>query len=281
MSAPKAQPQQEALDKFNALLEGVRKRMERVKRKVMTISGKGGVGKSFITVNVAAALAKQGLRVGVFDADLHGPCVAKMLGVEKTSLVATPAGIIPAKSEYGVLVASIAQMLPDKSVPVIWRGPMKANAILELLANLAWGELDVLFVDLPPGTGDEPLTIAQFVPEVDGCIIVSAPTLVAEDVVLKAISFAKKLNLKVLAVVENMAYVRCPKCGEKFSVFGKSRLKELAKKAETRIAVEVPIDPKASELADKGKPVVVEEPESEVAAALTKLAEELRRELGL
>ncbi|HIH88878.1 TPA: Mrp/NBP35 family ATP-binding protein, partial [Candidatus Bathyarchaeota archaeon] len=197
----------------------LKERMSKVKHKIAVISGKGGVGKSLVTANLAVALSLGEKNVGVLDADIHGPCIPKMLGLKGEHMDAGPAGIMPVVSKAGIKCASMAFLLPSDDAPVIWRGPLKMGAIKQLLGEVAWGDLDYLLVDLPPGTGDEPLSVLQLLPEADGVIIVTIPSEVSGDVVRKAVTFARQLNVPILGIVENMSGMVCPHCGEMISVF--------------------------------------------------------------
>ncbi|RLI40438.1 ATP-binding protein, partial [Candidatus Bathyarchaeota archaeon] len=166
--------------------------MSKVKHKIAVISGKGGVGKSVVTANLAVAFALNGRegRVGILDADIHGPCIPKIIGLKGTRLQAGPPGIFPASGPLGIKVVSMDFLLPEQETPVIWRGPLKYQAIRQFLSDIVWGELDYLFIDLPPGTGDEPLSVMQLLPDMDGVVIVTIPSEVSQGVVKKAVSFA-------------------------------------------------------------------------------------------
>jgi len=205
----------ERMTSFEEQKKRVEARMNKVKHKIAIISGKGGVGKSVVTVNLAMSFAINGGegRVGVLDADIHGPCVPKMLGMKGQRLQAGPPGIFPAVGPLGIKVVSMDFLLPASETPVIWRGPLKYQAIRQFLSDIVWGELDYLFVDLPPGTGDEALSVIQLLPEMDGVIIVTIPSEVSQDVVKKAVSFARQLRAPVIGIIENMSGFTCPKCG--------------------------------------------------------------------
>ncbi|NWG11061.1 P-loop NTPase, partial [Candidatus Bathyarchaeota archaeon] len=177
-------------------MQKLRARMSKIKHKIAVISGKGGVGKSTITANLAVALALHGHanHVGILDADIHGPSIPKILGLTGQRLQLGPPGVFPVLGSLGIKVVSMDFMLPDENAPVIWRGPLKMTAIRQFLSDIVWGELDVLLIDLPPGTGDEPLSVAQLLPEMDGVIIVTIPSEVSQVVVKKAVTFAKRLG---------------------------------------------------------------------------------------
>jgi Mrp family chromosome partitioning ATPase len=188
-------------------------RMGKIKHKIAVISGKGGVGKSTVTVNLAAAFAQKGYKVGILDADIHGPSVPRLLGLEGQQIKYGPLGAFPVDGILGLKVMSIDFFLPEEA-PTIWRGPLKMKAIHQFLSDIVWGELDFLFIDLPPGTGDEPLSIAQLLPELDGLVIVTMPSQLSSSVVKKAITFAERLNMPIIGVVENMSGFICPHCGK-------------------------------------------------------------------
>jgi ATP-binding protein involved in chromosome partitioning len=252
-------------------------RMGKVKHKIAVISGKGGVGKTLVTVNLAAALAeKKGAgRVGVLDADIHGPCVPKMLGLKGSRLQSGPPGIFPVVSKGGIKVVSMAFLLEDDRSPVVWRGPVKMGAIKQLLSEVAWGDLDYLLVDLPPGTGDEPLTVLQLLPDADGVIIVTIPSEVSGDVVRKAVTFAGMLKVPVLGIVENMSGLVCPHCGERIEVFQGGVGRKVAEEMGVPFLGSIPIDPKISIDSDSGRPFIEENPDSPAAEAFREIVDKI------
>jgi ATP-binding protein involved in chromosome partitioning len=255
----------------------LRTRMGKVKHKIAVISGKGGVGKTLVTVNLAATLAhEKGVgRVGLLDADIHGPCVPKMLGLKGSRLESGLPGIFPVISDGGIKVVSMAFLLPGDDSPVIWRGPVKMGAIKQLLSEVAWGELDYLLIDLPPGTGDEPLTVLQLLPDADGVVIVTIPSEVSGDVVRKAVTFARMLNIPVLGIVENMSGLICPHCGEAIEVFEGSMGRRVAEDMSVPFLGSIPIDPRVSASCDSGKPFVEEYPDSVAAKAFGEIVRRL------
>ncbi len=174
-------------------------RMGKIKHKIAVISGKGGVGKSTVTVNLAAAFAQKGMKVGVLDADIHGPSVPRLLGLEGSQVKTAPDGVFPVEGPLGLKVMSIDFFMAEQ-VPTIWRGPLKMRAIRQFLVDITWGELDFLFIDLPPGTGDEPLSVAQLLPDIDGVVIVTMPSELSSSIVKKAITFAERLNMPIIGV---------------------------------------------------------------------------------
>jgi ATP-binding protein involved in chromosome partitioning len=232
--------------------------MNKVKHKIAVISGKGGVGKSTVTVNLAAAFAQHGTHknVGILDADIHGPSVPRLLGLTGQRLKVGPPGAFPVIGPLNMKVVSIDFLLSE-DVPTIWRGPLKMGAIRQLLQDIVWGELDVLFIDLPPGTGDEPLSIAQLLPEIDGVIVVTMPSELSSKIVKKAITFARTLNMPIIGVIENMSGYVCPHCGEKVDIFQSGGGKKIAQEAQVPFLGSIPIDPKVGVDADKGLPFVI------------------------
>ncbi len=250
--------------------------MKRIRYKIAVISTKGGVGKSFVTTSLAAALALKGRKVGVFDADVHGPSVHKMLGLPTgLGLQARPDGtMIPAIAPPGIKVASIGLLLPQDEIPLIWRGAIKTRAIRELLAYVDWGDLDYLLIDLPPGTGDEALTIAQIIPKLTGFIVVTIPSEVAKSVVKKSVSFAKRLEAPVIGVIENMSYYRCSD-GSIHYIFGKGAAEEIAEQYGIPFLGKVPLDPRIREANDTGKIFFLEYPDSEASKAFMEIAEKV------
>ena len=195
--------------------------MGRIKHKTVVLSGKGGVGKSTVMANLAVALARKGhvVRVGVLDAGITGPTIPKMLGVRGQRLGVGPPGVFPARGPLDIRVVSTDFFLPTDETPVIWRGPLKSMAIRQFLSEVVWGDLQFLLVDLPPGTGNEALTIMQSIPSIGGVVIVTIPSEVSQIVVKKAVTFTRKLNAPVLGIVENMSGFVCPKCGTETSIF--------------------------------------------------------------
>ena len=249
----------------------LRYRMSKIKHKVAVISGKGGVGKSVVAVNLAVAFALHRSRVGILDADIHGPSVPRLLGLTKQRLRVGPPGAFPVTGPLGMKVVSIDFFLPEERLPTIWRGPLKMTAIRQFLSDIVWGELDILFIDLPPGTGDEPLSIAQLLPEIDGVIIVTMPSELSLAVVKKAITFAQRLGMPIIGVVENMSGFVCPTCGNKTDIFQSGGGKKLAEEADVPFLGSIPIDPKVSMDSDKGSPFVIEHADSPAAKAFIEI----------
>lgn len=252
-------------------------RMSKVKHKIAVISGKGGVGKSLVTVNLAIALAMHGRsgRVGILDADIHGPCVPKMLGLKGSLLQSGPPGIFPAFGPLNIKVVSMGFLLPTDDSPVIWRGPLKMGAIRQFLSEIVWGDLDYLLIDLPPGTGDEPLSVLQMLPEMDGVVVVTVPSEVSQDVVKKAVTFARKMGVPILGIVENMSSLVCPHCGGRIDVFGFGGGEKVAKDMDISLLGTIPLDPRISIAMDAGTPFIVSEPESLASKAFYAIVEKI------
>jgi ATP-binding protein involved in chromosome partitioning len=249
----------------------LRYRMSKIKHKIAVISGKGGGGKSTVTVNLAAAFALHGNRVGILDADIHGPSVPRLLGLTGQRLKVGPPGAFPVTGPLGIKVVSIDFFLPEEKLPTIWRGPLKMTAIRQFLSDIVWGELEILFIDLPPGTGDEPLSIAQLLPEIDGVIVVTMPSELSRAVVKKAITFAQRLGMPIIGVVENMSGFVCPTCGDKIDIFQSGGGKKMAEEAGVPFLGSIPIDPKVSVDSDKGSPFVIEHTDSPAAKAFIEI----------
>ncbi|OYT35386.1 ATP-binding protein [Archaeoglobales archaeon ex4484_92] len=233
--------------------EEIKERLEKIKFRIAVMSGKGGVGKSTIAALLAVHFAKLNKKVGILDADFLGPSIPYLFGIEKYRVSVSSEGLEPVHSlNYGIKIMSMQFLLPKREMPVIWRGPLIAGVLREFLGRVAWGNLDYLIIDLPPGTGDAPLTIIQDA-KPNGVLIVSTPQELTSMVVEKAINMAEQTNTAVLGIVENMTYFECPKCGEKVYIFGKGRASDLARKYKIEFIVELPIDSELLELADKGK----------------------------
>jgi ATP-binding protein involved in chromosome partitioning len=256
----------------------LRTRMKKIKHKIAVISGKGGVGKTVTAVNLAIAFAMQGHenRVGLLDADLHGPCVPKMLGMEDKKLKVGPIGAFPALGPLGVRVVSMAFVLEGKEVPVIWRGPLKMRAIQQFLSEIAWGELDFLLIDLPPGTGDEPLSVLKLLPEMDGVVIVTIPSEVSQTVVGKSITFSRQLNVPVIGIIENMSGFVCPDCGKVTDIFKSGGGEKVAQEYSVPFLGKIPLDPRVCEASDLGHPFIMEYPDSPAAKAFMEIVEKIK-----
>lgn len=233
----------------------------KIKNMLVVMSGKGGVGKTTVAVNLASALAQEGKQVGIMDMDIHGPNVPKMLGLEGAQLISDENGIVPIKVKENLKVISMAFLLSNPDSPVIWRGPMKMHAINQFLGDVHWGDLDYLIVDLPPGTGDEPLSIAQQIPGAEA-VIVTTPQDVALLDSRKAVNFARQLNMPVLGIIENMSGMKCPHCGEEINLFKTGGGERAAKEMGVPFLGRLSIDPKMVLYGDAGTPIVFKEKES-------------------
>ncbi len=234
----------------------VDERMAHVKHKIVVLSGKGGVGKSTVAVNLATALALEGKRVGLLDVDLHGPTVPQLLGLTGRQLTVVGETLLPMEVGENLKVMSIGFLLAEKDEAVVWRGPMKAVAIGQFLDDVEWGELDYLIVDSPPGTGDEPLAVCQAIGKMDGAIVVTTPQETALSNVRRSVKFCSLLDLKVLGVVENMAGFVCPHCGEVTHIFSQGGGAAMAAKAGVPFLASVPLDPMIVESGDAGRPYI-------------------------
>ena len=225
--------------------------LSNIKRIIGVLSGKGGVGKSFVTSSIASYLNRNGLKVGILDADVTGPSIPKAFGI-KEKAYGENNFIFPAKSNGGIEVMSANLLLDNETDPIIWRGPLVGNLVKQFFEDVAWGELDVLLIDMPPGTGDVALTTFQSLP-IDDLIIVTSPQDLVSLIVSKAIKMAEMMNIHVLGVIENMSYLVCPKCAEKISVFGESHLEDFAKEMKFDILGKLPLNSENTKLMDKGE----------------------------
>lgn len=241
-------------DEYELTNERIRERMDKIGRKIMVMSGKGGVGKTTVTVNLANELADMGCRVGVLDTDLHGPNVAKMFGVEGKSLSSNDGvSFLPVKVRDNLSVISLSFALEDPDAPVIWRGSMKMGAIRQFLADVEWGELDYLLIDTPPGTGDEQLTVCQSIPELTGTIIVTTPQDVAILDARRSVNFSRKLGVAIIGVIENMSGLVCPNCKTEIPIFGKGGGRRMCQEMHVPFLGEVPMEMDLRIAEDEGK----------------------------
>ena len=222
-----------------------------VKKVIAVVSGKGGVGKSTVTSMLAVAMAREGKRVGILDADITGPSAPTAFGVTECQ-GADESGLYPALTRTGIQVMSINLLLPNETDPVIWRGPVIGGAVKQFWTDVCWGDVDYMFVDLPPGTGDVMLTVFQSLP-VDGVVIVTSPQSLVSMIVSKAVNMARMMNVPVYGFVENYSYFQCPDCGKRVEIFGKSRLDELALQFSLPVLARLPINPDIASLFDEGK----------------------------
>ncbi len=222
-----------------------------VKHVIGIVSGKGGVGKSFVTASLANRMASKGFRVGILDADITGPSIPKMYGL-KGAANADDNGIYPMETKNGIKVISINLLLPTEETPVIWRGPILANMVKQFWTDVIWGDIDYLFVDMPPGTGDVPLTAFQSLP-LNGIVIVSSPQDLVKMIVKKAYNMAEMMKIPVLGIVENYSYVKCPDCGKEIKVFGESHIDEIAAELNVPVLGKMPIDVLYAQKSDAGE----------------------------
>ena len=253
----------------------------KIKHKIVVMSGKGGVGKSTVSVNLAYSLALAGFRVGLLDVDVHGPSVPKMLHLEKHQLEAAGNGKILPPEVAGLKVMSIGFMLENTDDPVVWRGPMKIGIIQQLFTEVEWGELDYMVIDCPPGTGDEPLTVCQTVKDKDGsAVIVTTPQMVASSDVSKSVNFCKQMQFPITGLIENMSGFICPKCGEITDIFASGGGEKLAASYNIPFLGKLPIDPEVCKGGDQGKPFAYYRSETPVgkafAGAVDKIEETLQ-----
>ena len=237
----------------------------KVKKVIAVASGKGGVGKSFVTTMLAVAAMKNGLKVGILDADITGPSIPKAFGLG-TGCVQTEDGIEPMVTTSGIRVISLNTLVEDPTDPVVWRGPVIAGTVKQFWSDVHWGELDVMFVDMPPGTGDVPLTVFQSLP-VDGVVIVTSPQDLVELIVSKSVKMAGMMKKPVIGLVENMSYLKCPDCGKRISVFGESKVEDLAKKFSISNIACLPIDPTFAASIDAGAAEHIEIPDFDAFAS--------------
>ncbi len=215
------------------------------------VSGKGGVGKSFVAASLACAMRRAGRRVGIMDADVTGPSIPKMLGVRGQAYGTEDGGIVPMETGQGIKVMSVNLLLEDEEAPVIWRGPVIAGVVKQFWGDTLWGDLDYLFVDMPPGTGDVPLTVFQSIP-VDGVVIVTSPQELVRMIVKKARNMAEMMNVTVLGIIENFSYIKCPDCGREIRPFGESHAEEAAAEMGIPLLGRLPLDPEFAKAADEG-----------------------------
>ncbi len=270
---------QERMQQYEEQTERVHARMESVDHVILVLSGKGGVGKSTVAANLAFALATDGRRVGLMDADLHGPTIPLLTGLTGQMVTGTLNAIRPIDVRPNLAVMSIGFLSEDPNQPTIWRGPLRGGVLRQFVADVEWGERDFLIVDLPPGTGDEPLTLAQSFAETDGAIIVTTPQEASLSDCRKAINFARKVNLGALGVIENMSGFVCPHCGQRTDIFTAGGGERMAEQMEVPFLGRVPLAAEIVTLSDQGKPLVSEEAPAAVREAYERIVERLLSEI--
>ncbi|OPY25759.1 MAG: antiporter inner membrane protein [Methanocella sp. PtaU1.Bin125] len=256
-TCPSKSPEKQA--QKTAQEQAIEKRLEHVRHRIAIVSGKGGVGKSTITASLALNLSMMGYRVGVLDADVSGPNIPHLLGLEGRHLEGSALGLEPIMSRNGIKAISSEFVLTTSDTPMLWRGPMRTSLVTQFVTDVNWGELDYLLIDLPPGTGDEPMSVMQLIP-LDGIIIVSTSSNLSILDVSKIINMAKTINVPVIGLVENMSYLSCPDCDKKIRLFGESKVEKLAKHYGLNLIGEVPLDPTNSgvdELPADGRSLIV------------------------
>lgn len=241
-----------------------------VKKVIGVVSGKGGVGKSLVTASAAVEMRRRGYSVGIMDADVTGPSIPRMFGITDKA-AGDDTGIIPAVSSDGIRLMSVNLLLPDETAPVIWRGPVISGVIKQFWTDVVWGDLDYLFIDMPPGTGDVPLTVFQSIP-VDGILVVSTPQELVEMIVEKAAGMAELMNVPIIGLIENMSYIECPNCGERIRIFGESKADSVAKRHCIDSIARLPIVPEIAAKCDAGR---IEDVKQEELAPVIQMLEEL------
>jgi len=257
----------------------LKERLSCIKRKLIVISGKGGVGKTTVAVNLAYGLAVKGNKVGILDVDIHGPNIAKMLGIEGERLVGSDLGIEPMKVLPNLKAVSIALLFEDRDQPIIWRGPLKMLTIKQFLADVNWGKLDYLIVDSPPGTGDEPLSVCQLIPDINGAIVVTTPQDVAILDSRKSILFAKELKIPFIGIIENMSGFICPHCKKEIDLFGTGGGEKSAKDLKVPFLGKIPIEPEMVKSGDLGQPFIHFKSETTTANTMDGIINEITQYL--
>ena len=249
----------------------------KIKHKVLVLSGKGGVGKSTVSANIAISLALAGKKVGLLDVDIHGPSIPRLLKLEDATVQSDGLKIQPATVGGNLKVMSVGFVIPDRDDAIIWRGPMKYSIIKQFIADVDWGELDYLIVDCPPGTGDEPLSVVQIMGKVDGAVVVTTPQDLSTYDVRKSINFCRKLDLNIIGVLENMSGFVCPCCGTKTDIFKSGGGEKMAQEMDVPFLGKIPIDPNIVEASDSGKPYVYHFAKSEAAKAFEEAIQPILR----
>ena len=258
--------------------ERLKANLGRIKNKIIVLSGKGGVGKTTVSVNLAYELARKGLKVGILDVDIHGPNIAKMLGIEGQQLSYGPVGIEPFKVLPNLKAVSIALLTDNQDTPIIWRGPLKMATIKQFLSDVDWGPLDYLIIDSPPGTGDEPLSVCQLIDNVTGAVVVTTPQAVAILDSRKTVLFARQLNIPILGIIENMSGFICPHCSKEIDLFGTDGGKIAAEDLKVPFLGNIPIDPAMVTSGDTGKPFIELGKDTPTGKAFSKIIDNIASE---
>ena len=275
-----AKPQTVDESERQAEERALQSRMEKIGHRLLVLSGKGGVGKSTVAANLAVSLAQAGKKVGLLDIDVHGPSIPKLLGLERHQILGAEDGMRPVKMNDNLAVMSIGFLVGDEKTPVIWRGPMKHGVIRQFLKDVAWGELDYLVVDSPPGTGDEPMSAAQLVGTPAGAVIVTTPQDLAIADVRRCISFCRSVSLPVVGVVENMSGYACPKCGERIDLFKTGGGKILAEETKVPFLGSIPLDPQIVAYGDAGRPFVDTQRQTSAGQAFVGIVQSITAQQG-
>ena len=257
--------------------ESITQNLRKIKQVIVVLSGKGGVGKSTVSTNLALTLSQQGHTVGLLDCDMHGPTIPTMLGLENTRITQSSDGLKPIQATEHLKVLSMGFLINNQDDAIIWRGPMKMGAIKQLIGDFDWGDLDYLIIDLPPGTGDEPLSIAQIIPKITGAIIVTTPQDVALVSVRKSITFVKKLNIPVIGIIENMSGFTCPHCGKKVDIFKSGGGRKAAEDFNLPYLGDIPLDPTIVETGDNGTTKMIDD--STLATSFETIAENVKKRI--
>ncbi len=271
-------PSQHESDKVTAAQHRLEERLCRIKHKILVLSGKGGVGKSTVAANLAVSLARAGKKVGLLDIDVHGPSIPRLLGLTDRHVTGSEDGLQPVRVDDNLSVISVGFLVPGADAPVIWRGPMKHNAIRQFLRDVAWGRLDFLVVDSPPGTGDEPLSVVQLCGAGAEALIVTTPQDLAVADVRRCVSFCRKLSVPVLGILENMSGLTCPECGKKVNLFKAGGGRALAQETQVPFLGEIPLDPQIVTSGDSGAPFAQAEVQTPAGAAFAELVQAMLNE---
>jgi len=255
----------------------LKENISRIKNKIIVMSGKGGVGKTTVAVNLSYGLALKGYKTGILDVDLHGPNIAKMLGIEGKRLGSSPFGMEPVEVMQNLKAISIALLIEDPDKPIIWRGPLKMQTIKQFLSDVNWGDLDYLIIDAPPGTGDEPLSVCQLISDINGAVIVTTPQDVAILDSRKSVQFAKELKMPVIGIIENMSGFLCPHCQKEIDLFGIGGGEKAADNLKVPFLGRIPIEPKVVTSGDSGHPFINLDKESSAVKNMNLILDQLEK----